>query len=149
MNLVRDLSPIKPDLPRVTDPAELTVLAAPDCPAAIWSRPMGEARAAWLDRLPASQLPRWREIVAVDAVAEAALDACAEAGTPDSAEREELITEIQLLADTFAKLMKVSAVSSMWTSVSRSSPSMVRKCRSLPLLSYCMWVGQVRRSGSA
>lgn len=110
MNLVRDLSPIKPDLPRVTDPAELTVLAAPDCPAAIWSRPMGEARAAWLDRLPASQLPRWREIVAVDAVAEAALDACAEAGTPDSAEREELITEIQLLADTFAKLMKVSAL---------------------------------------
>ena len=110
MNLVRDLSPIKPDLPRVTDPAELTVLAAPDCPAAIWSRPLSESRAAWLDRLPVSQLPLWREIVAVEEVSDAVRDACAEAGTPDCAERDELIAEIQMLADTFAKLMKVSAL---------------------------------------
>ena len=110
MNLVRDLPPIKPNLPRVTDPADLTVLTAPDCPAAIWSRQHSETLSVWLDRLPASQLPRWREIVAVEEVSDAVRDACAEAGTPEGAERDELITEIQMLADTFAALMKVSAV---------------------------------------
>ncbi|MEC8153977.1 MAG: DUF1826 domain-containing protein, partial [Pseudomonadota bacterium] len=34
----------------------------------------------------------------------------AEAGTPEGVERDELITEIQMLADTFAALMKVAAV---------------------------------------
>ena len=110
MNLVRDLPPIKPNLPRVTAPADLTVLTAPDCPAAIWSRQHSEALSVWLDRLPASQLPRWREIVAVEEVSDAVRDACAEAGTPEGAERDELITEIQMLADSFAALMKVSAL---------------------------------------
>ncbi|MBL6773175.1 MAG: DUF1826 domain-containing protein, partial [Alphaproteobacteria bacterium] len=94
MNLVRDLPPIKPNLPQVTDPADLTVLTAPDCPAAIWSRQHSEALSVWLDRLPASQLPRWRETVVVEEVSDAVRDACAEAGTPEGAERDELITEI-------------------------------------------------------
>ena len=110
MNLVHDLPPIKPNLPRVTDPADLTVLTAPDCPAAIWSRQHSETLSVWLDRLPASQLPRWRETVAVEEVSDAVRDACAEAGTPEGVERDELITEIQMLADTFAALMKVAAV---------------------------------------
>ena len=70
MNLVRDLPPIKPNLPQVTDPADLTVLTAPDCPVAIWSRQHSEALSVWLDRLPASQLPRWRETVVVEEVSD-------------------------------------------------------------------------------
>ena len=46
----------------------------------------------------------------VEEVSDAVRDACAEAGTPEGAERDELITEIQMLADTFAVLMKISAL---------------------------------------
>ena len=110
MNLVHTISPGKPELHTVTDSAGLSALAAPNCPAVIWSRPMSEVQTEWLDRLPPSQLPKWREIVAVDAVAEAALDACAEAGTPDCPERAQLINEIQTLAEGFAALMQAPSL---------------------------------------
>lgn len=93
-----------------SSPSELAVFRDPACAAAIWDRPLSPGLAAWLDGLDAARLPKWRETLAVEAVHEAVLDACQEAGTPDCPERAELITDIQQLADAFAALMQVEFV---------------------------------------
>ena len=87
---------------------DLQAFRDPSCAAAVWERSLSPALKRWLDSLDPANLPRWREIVAVDAVQEVVVDACEEAGTPDGPERRELIADIQSLADAFAGMMQTT-----------------------------------------
>ena len=93
-----------------SSPEDLSLFLEPDCAATIWDRPVSPALISWLNGLAPHELPQWREIVAVEAVHEAVLDACEEAGTPDCQERAELIADVQELADAFAGIMQAEFV---------------------------------------
>lgn len=94
----------------ITNPEALSVFRDPACAATIWSRTPKPGLQQWLDQLGPGVLPKWREILDVEAVREAALDACEEAGTPDCAERTTLLDDMQGLASAFADLMQTSFV---------------------------------------
>lgn len=105
MNLINPRDAQAPSsLRTATLPEELVVFHEPDCAAMLWQQPPPEGLTDWLDRLPPDQLPRWRETLAYDAVEEAVLEACAEAGTPEGSERDALIQIIQALANTSAEV---------------------------------------------
>lgn len=84
-------------------PEGLAAIAAPDCAAVLWRRAVDPGFQAWIDALPAAQLPRTRTILTPHMVRDAALAACENAGLPEWPERAVLADDIAALAHVFAE----------------------------------------------
>ncbi|WP_226898607.1 DUF1826 domain-containing protein [Mangrovicoccus algicola] len=97
------------DLRRCTQlasgPAGLAAIHRPGTAAALWDRRPLDRFQAWIDALPAGQLPRTRVILRPEAVCDALLDVARICGTPDCPERNMLIEDASALAAIFADVM--------------------------------------------
>ncbi|MEM8688608.1 MAG: DUF1826 domain-containing protein [Pseudomonadota bacterium] len=90
----------------VERPEQLDGFLEPGVAAAIWERRLQRGFHAWIDELAPGQLPSCRIIVRPDAVFEAVDEICEEVGLPKSTWRDWFVTDIAVLADVFADLMK-------------------------------------------
>lgn len=93
------------DVEVVDEPERLSAIRRPGCAAAIWRRRPRGAFQFWIDALAPEHLPQARVILRPEDVREAAFAICEAAGTPNCAEREQLIDDTAALADIFAGLM--------------------------------------------
>lgn len=87
-------------------PAALGVFFAPGVAAAIWRRQLQGGFHRWIDALEPGCLPQCRTILKPDAVADAVTKICENANMPASPWRDCLVTDITVLADLFATMMK-------------------------------------------
>ncbi len=87
-------------------PEGLSAIHNPGCAAAIWRRQAAPSFQSWIDALDPERLPEARMVLRPESVREAAQEVCEAAGTPDCAEREQLIDDVAALADIFSGLMR-------------------------------------------
>jgi hypothetical protein len=80
------------------DPAILSGVGQPGVGAAIWRRRRDADFAAWIDGLPAAQLPSLRTLVTAEAAGAAVHAACDSAGTPEGPQRDRLADDAAALA---------------------------------------------------
>lgn len=91
----------------VTDaPEGLSAIGRPDCAAAIWRRDPSPGFLSWIDGLAPQQLPSARVILKPSEVRDVVRQICEASGTPDCAERTQLIDDAAALADRFAALVR-------------------------------------------
>lgn len=76
--------------------------------AAIWYRQPEQAFQDWIDRLPATQLPRGREILRPEQVHATVIAMFDRAGMPAGPQRDWLVEDITALAHFFADAMSVA-----------------------------------------
>ena len=88
-------------------PEGLSAIHRPGCAAAIWRRQPMPSFQAWIDGLEPDRLPRARMILRPETVREAVAETCAQAGTPEGAERDRLVDDTAALAAIFAELLRV------------------------------------------
>ena len=74
-------------------------------PAVVWNRPLPEAFQSWFDGLAPENLLSTCVNLRTRDVCAAVLQACEEARTPESPERNWLINDVVFLADSFAGIM--------------------------------------------
>jgi len=86
-------------------PEDLTTFLQPGCAAAIWRRQPEPAFQEWIDALDPSLLPQGRIILRPNAVPAAVTSLCDVAETPACLERDQLIGDINAMAEIFADLM--------------------------------------------
>lgn len=84
----------------------LSRIRMPDCRAVIWRRQQEPGFRNWIGSLLPVNLPRARVILRPDAIEKAVTLACKEAGTPDCAERRDLVDDVSAQAGIFAGLMR-------------------------------------------
>ena len=107
MNFIRrPVADIVPSFSTVEDPADLRAFLDPESAGAIWRRQTPLSILTWLDELDECLLPRTRTVVPRDgiyATLKVLFDAC---GLPAGPQRDWLQSDITMLADTFANLMR-------------------------------------------
>ncbi len=87
-------------------PEGLSAIHRPGCAAAIWRRQPVPGFQSWIDALEPERLPKARVILRPATVRETVAQICETSGTPDCIEREGLVDDVTVLADTFAELMR-------------------------------------------
>lgn len=92
------------------EPEGLKAIHRDECAASIWMREPSAAFQNWIDMLDPQKLSRARIILQPDAVQDAMTQICQQFGTPDCAEREQLIGDTAALAMIFADLMDTSYI---------------------------------------
>lgn len=88
-------------------PDGISMIAQPDCAAAIWQRTPLASFQSWIDQLPEAQLPSARIILEAGRVQAALQELADVCGTPDGPERRMLIDDIAALSSVFADAMEV------------------------------------------
>lgn len=104
MNVMKDIV-AAPLVASSTSPEDLSEIHRSDCAASIWMREPSEGFQAWIDSLDPDRLPKVRMILRPDGVRAALAEVCEQRGTPDCAERTQLIDDTAALATMFAELM--------------------------------------------
>ncbi|MDX8354916.1 DUF1826 domain-containing protein [Cognatiyoonia sp. IB215182] len=87
-------------------PENLQDFLEPSCAAAIWRRQLAPDFQAWINGLDPANLPQGRIILQPEAVGAAVTELCEIAQTPAGPERDQLIADIDVLAEIFAALMQ-------------------------------------------
>ncbi|MDX8350218.1 DUF1826 domain-containing protein [Cognatiyoonia sp. IB215446] len=87
-------------------PENLQDFLEPSCAAAIWRRQLSPDFQAWINGLDPTNLPQGRIILRPDAVGAAVNELCEIAQTPTGPERDQLVMDIDVLAEIFAALMQ-------------------------------------------
>lgn len=87
------------------EPQDLINIRDPHCAATLWERRLQPHFQSWIDSLPPKNLPEGRLILPTERIADAVLQLCEMAGTPNTPERELLINDIDTLCELFAALM--------------------------------------------
>ncbi|MEM6849541.1 MAG: DUF1826 domain-containing protein [Pseudomonadota bacterium] len=91
---------------RIADhPAGFAAIRNADCAAVLWQRAAPEGVEAWLEALPAEELPKARLVLRAGDVRSAVDEVCTASGTPQCAERSALVEDVGALADAFAALL--------------------------------------------
>lgn len=88
----------------------LADIAAPGVAAAIWQRSLDASFQAWIDSLPAEQLPSLRVTVPVPRAKETIQTACDIAKVPQGQQRDMLAGDIGALALRYGQVMKTDYV---------------------------------------
>lgn len=83
----------------------LSAIHDPCCAAMLWQRRPDPDFQRWIDALDPDSLPGTREILRPDAVRGTFAALCAEAGTPPGPQRDWLIDDVAMLAETFVTLV--------------------------------------------
>ncbi|MEP1201893.1 DUF1826 domain-containing protein [Tateyamaria sp.] len=91
-------------------PQNLRAFLQPGCAAAIWRRQPKPAFQSWIDAIDPMRLPQGRIVLRPEAVPSAIHALCESAQTPDCAERDDLISDIGVLAKIFADLVSAPLV---------------------------------------
>ena len=96
---------IHPEIHLAATKADLSRIRQPDTAMVIWRREIDARFQDWIDRMDPALLPRIRMLVSLDDVPHAVQEAFDEAGTPESVERDHLISDIHQLSAEFAEIM--------------------------------------------
>ena len=90
----------------VEDPSALRVFVTPECAATVWHRHTPPEVQTWLDGVPPDALPKCREILPPQEIADMLLQLFDTNGLPIGPERDWLLNDIVSLADVFSNLMR-------------------------------------------
>jgi len=93
-------------VPVVQQSQALNAFLQPDCPAVLWQRNHLPDLSSWVGELAPANLPEGRLKLRTGLIPQAIHRWCEIAGTPKCFERDLLISDIQLVCESFSRLMR-------------------------------------------
>ncbi len=94
----------------IRTPENLSILAKPECAAALWQRETPTAFQTWIDALDPNDIPAARHILQPQNVRAVLSDLCDTAGLKNDPNRQQLINDITFLTHRFRDLMEAPYV---------------------------------------